>query len=269
MKYNRSFLKWAGNKYRCLDYILQSFPSAKRLIEPFTGSASVFLNANYSEYLLAEANQDLVLLFQFIQQEGSKFIDDCAVFFCPENNVKSRYYALREQYNLSKNLRERAVLFLFLNRHGYNGLCRYNQQGIYNVPFGSYPKPYFPRKEMLNFHAKSQKAHFIHSDFRKTFEYAKPGDVIYCDPPYSPTQQATNFASYIDKCFGEEDQIQLAQLAKNSAAKGITVIISNHDTSFTRLQYRDAEITSFLVRRSINCKSDERHYVKELVAVYK
>jgi len=45
----------------------------------------------------------------------------------------------------------KAALFLYLNRHGYNGLCRYNASGEFNTPFGRYKKPYFPEKEMLHF----------------------------------------------------------------------------------------------------------------------
>ncbi|GGI91892.1 Dam family site-specific DNA-(adenine-N6)-methyltransferase [Legionella impletisoli] len=265
----RPFLKWAGNKYRCLDAILTSLPEASRLIEPFAGSAAVFLNANYHEYLLAEENNDLIALYTHLQQEGASFIHYCKRLFTPQNNEERQYYLLREEFNTCRDSRKRAALFLYLNRHGYNGLCRYNLQGIYNVPFGRYTKPYFPLFEMEYFFNKSQQATFMHRDFRETFKLAKPGDIVYCDPPYAPLNQDSNFTGYIGKQFGEKEQIMLAKLAEESAKLGITVIISNHDTDFTRHHYRHGEIKSFPVKRSISCKSNRRINVNELVAIFR
>lgn len=265
----KPFLKWAGNKYRCLKHILESFPAANRLIEPFTGSAAVFLNTNYSDYLLGEANLDLISLFQQLKTEKESFIDYCKPFFSQANNNSIQYYNIRHQFNLCKNTRDRAAMFLYLNRHGYNGLCRYNQQGIYNVPFGQYVKPYFPEKEMRFFYQKCQQTSFIHSDFRATFNLAQPGDLIYCDPPYAPLEQRSNFSTYTNTKFGEAEQIILADLAKESAARGIPVILSNHDTEFTRQQYEKADIKSFMVIRSINCQGNQRGFAKELIAIFR
>ncbi len=265
----KPFLKWAGNKYRCLDHILSSLPTGQRLIEPFTGSAAIFMNAEYPNYLLAEENNDLVTLFRFLQQEGEPFIAYCKKLFNPTNNSSSQYYLLRELFNTCSEPRQRAALFLYLNRHGYNGLCRYNQKGIYNVPFGRYKKPYFPYLEMQHFHKRSQCASFIHSDFRQTFTEAQPGDIIYCDPPYAPLAQHSNFSAYTNKKFGEQEQIILAELARSAANKDITVIISNHDTEFTRHHYKDSTIKSFPVRRSISCHAGNRTMVQELLAVFK
>ena len=87
--YTRPFLKWAGNKFGSLKQICPFLPKAKRLIEPFTGSGSLFMNTNYPQYVLAESNHDLVALFQLIQREGKPFIDYCASFFS-ENNKGSQ-----------------------------------------------------------------------------------------------------------------------------------------------------------------------------------
>lgn len=264
----KPFLKWAGSKYRCLNEILGEFRSAKRLIEPFTGSAAIFINTGYPNYLLAEENKDLIALFHYLQREGQAFISYCEEFFCPDNNTTLQYYHIREKFNQCEDPRARSAMFLYLNRHGYNGLCRYNKQGIYNVPFGSYLKPYFPYKEMCYFHQKSQKATFVQGDFRETFAKAKKGDLIYCDPPYAPISQVSNFSSYTRKKFGENEQIILAKLAMDYASRGITVIISNHDTAFTRHHYQQAAIKSFPVRRSINCNIEKRLPVSELIAVF-
>jgi DNA adenine methylase len=264
----KSFLKWAGGKYRSLDPILKTLPKANRLIEPFTGSAVIFMNADYPSYLLAEKNQDLISLFHCIRAEGASFIADCQQLFCMENNTAEQFYHFRDQFNQSRDPRKRATLFLYLNRHGYNGLCRYNQKGGFNVPFGRYEKPYFPLQEMQHFHQKSQQADIIHSDFRKTFLQANVGDIIYCDPPYAPLKQTSNFTDYTDEKFGMKEQIELAKLAIEYAGRGIPVIISNHDTEFTRYHYQQAKIHALSVRRYISRDVDQRFFVKELMAVF-
>jgi DNA adenine methylase len=264
----RPFLKWAGNKFNCLDKIIPFLPPGKRLIEPFAGSGAVFMNTHYAAHLMAESNLDLVNLFTCLQKEGELFIDFCHKYFNPETNNKELYYQIRIDFNQSLYNRQRAAYFLYLNRHGYNGLCRYNSSGGYNVPFGQYTKIYFPLNEMKLFHEKSQSAQFIHQDFRKTFEYAERGDVIYCDPPYVPLLEKTNLLAYTGKLFSTEDQIELAELAKETAAKGIPVILSNHDTEFTRHHYCTAEIKSFYVPRYINCQAGLRKPAKELIAIF-
>lgn len=265
----RPFLKWAGSKYNCMNEILLSLPQGKRLIEPFTGSGVVFMNTNYSSYLLAEGNLDLVTIFTKLQKHGNSFINYCQQYFKQEKNCKDAYYSLRDEFNNMSNSKKKSAIFLYLNRHGYNGLCRYNSKGKYNVPFGLYAKPYFPAQEMLMFHQKSNNTEFIHQDFRKTFALAEPGDVIYCDPPYVPLMQTTGAIRYNQKSFTNEDQIELAELAQETAAKGIPVILSNHDTEFTRHHYRKAQLKSFSVSRWISCHPDKRQPVKELIAVFK
>ena len=121
---------------------------------------------------------------------------------------------------------------------------------------------------MQLFHEKCQSTQFIHQDFRKTFEQAERGDVIYCDPPYVPLSEKTKLLPYNQKLFTTEDQIELTELAKETAGKGIPVILSNHDTEFTRYHYRKAHIKSFPVSRYINCRTELRRPVKELLAIF-
>lgn len=269
MNKTRPFLKWAGNKYYCLETLLDLFPQGSRLIEPFTGAATLFLNTSYPEYLLAENNPDLIHLYQNLREGGDEFIAYCQKWFTGRYNTPEWYYHWRDIFNRTRNTRRRAALFLYLNRHGYNGLCRYNASRKYNVPFGRYRKPYFPTHEMQLFHRKDHRTAFVCEDFRQTFQQATAGDVIYCDPPYAPLKQETNFTSYSGKKFTELDQCDLARLAIETANRGITVIISNHDTAFTRAQYHLADIRTCMVPRMINCKTQERHPVRELIAIFR
>lgn len=268
-KLTRPFLKWAGNKYNCLKTILKYFPKANRYIEPFAGSGAVFLNTAYSYSILGEENLDLISLYQHLQKGGASFIALCESYFLKENNNSERYYQLRDLFNSSTDSLERAALFLYLNRHGFNGLCRYNFDGKYNVPFGSHEKPYFPKERMLFFHLKARDAEFNHNDFQQTFLQAEKGDLIYCDPPYVPIEQSSNFTAYTQKKFGEPEQIKLVELANEATKKGVTVIISNHDTPFTRLHYKNGQLISFKVPRCISRNAEQRKPVQELLAIFK
>lgn len=264
----RSFLKWVGGKYSCLDKILAHFPLANRLIEPFSGSGVIFMNTDYPEHVLAEDNEDLINLFNQIKIGGDDFISYCQKYFCDENISPENYYKLRDKFNARPKPRERAALFLYLNRHGFNGLCRFNGSGAYNVPIGRFKKIRFPLEEMRIFHKKSQKVTLIHADFRITFAKAKAGDLIYCDPPYAPIEQTSNFSSYTSNSFTEQDQIDLATLANQYTSLGVTTIISNHDTYFTRDIYNGSRIFSFNVSRSVNRDVSGRKPVREVLAIF-
>jgi DNA adenine methylase len=262
----RSLLKWAGNKHRLLNQILPVLPEGNRLVEPFLGSGAIFLNTNYTEYCLSDNNPDLIHLYRFLKMFGPPFIDYCQSFFTPENNTKERYYALRETFNHSCDASLKSALFLFLNRHGYNGLCRYNSQGLYNVPFGSHPKPYFPRAEMLHFFAQAARAQFYVADFATIMQQATIGDVVYCDPPYVPLSDSASFTQYSTSPFGFAQQQTLVELATALAKRGIPVVISNHHTELTIELYKHATLIDFQVPRFISCKT--RTPVRELLALY-
>ncbi|MDH5396091.1 MAG: Dam family site-specific DNA-(adenine-N6)-methyltransferase [Gammaproteobacteria bacterium] len=265
----RPFLKWAGNKYRIIEHIRKSLPEGKRLVEPFAGSAAVFLNTNYEEYLVSDSNPDLIHLFTLLKTDGVDFIKKCRRYFTSRYNNEEEYYRLREKFNKTTDIRQRAVLFIYLNRHGYNGLCRYNNKGGYNVPFGRYKKPYFPEKEMLFFHEKAQKATFVTADYDEVIQSAKSGDVVYCDPPYVPLSASANFTTYSSGGFNMENQQRLADLAETTASKGIPVLISNHNTSFTRKAYNKAnKIKKFYVQRYISCNGSKRESAGELLALF-
>lgn len=266
----RPFLKWVGGKYRHLQLILKYLPAGSRLVEPFGGSGAVFINTDYHSFLLAEKNLHLVELYQQLQKEGLSFIQDARKLFTEEANTADFFYEKRLEFNTTTCVRTRALLFMYLNRHGYNGLCRYNQKGKYNVPFGRYKRPYFPEKELLHFYEKSQKATFVHQDFRQTFSCIQPGDVVYCDPPYTAISKSAYFASYTPQGFSETDHLDLASLALKAVQQGNAVIISNHDTPLIRKLYKESNaMESVRVKRHISCKTQNgRMSVNELIAVF-
>lgn len=265
----KPFLKWAGGKYRLVERIKDQLPPGQRLVEPFAGSGALFLNTDYPFYLLCDSNADLINLYRILKEEGDHFIEHCRRYFTLAANRAEIYYRLRDRFNETENRVEKAALFLYLNRHGYNGLCRYNTSGAFNTPFGKYKKPYFPEKEMRYFAQRARRAIFACRDFRETMAAARPGDIVYCDPPYVPLSSTANFTEYSSGGFGPGEQRALAKLAGELAGRGIPVLLSNHDTAFTRQIYRSAHLTFFKVRRFISCRGESRGRAAELLALFK
>lgn len=270
MSLTRPFLKWAGGKYRLLDRLLPSLPPGKRLVEPFAGSGAVFLNAAFSAYLLCDLNPDLIGLYETLRREGERFIERARALFTPENNTREAFLRLRAAFNASTDAEERSLLFLYLNRHAYNGLVRYNARGVYNVPFGRYKAPYFPAAELTAFLRKMRDCDvaFAVQDFRKTFSQTREGDVVYGDPPYVPASSTANFTAYTGGVFGVAEQRELANEAEAAAQRGVPVVLSNHDVPLTRELYAAARLHSFPVRRLISCAGASRGEARELLAVF-
>ncbi|QLB21118.1 DNA adenine methylase [Vespertiliibacter pulmonis] len=268
----RPFLKWAGGKYRLIDDISRYLPKKTCLVEPFVGAGSVFLNTDFERYILADINPDLINLFNVVKHDVESYIEAVRkIFLHPQANTDFFYYEQRLKFNHSQDLFQRSVLFLYLNRFGFNGLCRYNQKREYNVPFGEYRTHYFPEKELRFFAEKAQRATFICMDFEHVFKmlFSTSDDyVVYCDPPYAPLVQESNFTQYAGGGFSLEQQRALAKQAKKAASGQIPVLISNHDTPFTREIYNGAKIKTFKVQRNIGQRADSRVKVDELFALF-
>ncbi|HBC58341.1 MAG TPA: DNA adenine methylase [Gammaproteobacteria bacterium] len=264
----RSPLKWAGGKYQILDQICAQLPKGKRLLEPFAGSGVVSLNVPFDAYVLNDLNQDLISFYRTVQEDLGAYTHRTRPLFCEQNNCAEQYYRLREKFNRSRSKRVRASLFLYLNKHGYNGLCRYNSKGEYNVPFGRYKRVLFPEPALLNLATHSRKAQYVSEDFEAFMLKARKGDVVYCDPPYAPLSSTANFTGYSANGFHEQDQQRLVRTAKILAKRGIPVLISNHDTGFVREHYRQAKLVNFKVRRAISCQGKNRKPAEEILAVF-
>jgi DNA adenine methylase len=264
----KPFLKWAGSKYKIIDRITKSLPAGNRLIEPFVGSGAVFLNTNYAEYLVADTNADLINLYSCIKHQGIDFIEYAQQLFTSEHNQPASFYNLRAEFNQTEDVARRSAIFIYLNRHCFNGLCRYNSSDKFNVPFGRYANPTFPVAELTNFWHKSQLVEFKLANFVDTMNAAKIGDIVYCDPPYAPLDQTSNFTSYTKNEFNLDSQKELAELALKLMDQGIVVVISNHDTEFTRSIYSSAKLHYFDVQRFISSKVSNRIKAPELIAIF-
>ncbi len=134
MKKQRAFLKWAGGKYGLVEDIKRHLPPARKLVEPFVGAGSVFLNTDYEHYLLADINPDLINLYNLLKERPEDYISEAKRWFVAENNRKEAYLSIRAEFNKTDDVMYRSLAFLYMNRFGFNGLCRYNKKGGFNVP---------------------------------------------------------------------------------------------------------------------------------------
>jgi DNA adenine methylase len=271
----RSLLKWPGGKSRVIPALLPHLPKADCLVEPFVGGASVFLNTDYRRYVLADINPDLIRLYREVKSDPDLLIDMARKLFTVGNS-KEEYFRNRKIFNSAKGLLDvnRAALFLYLNRHGYNGVVRYNQGGGYNVPFGQHKTgPYFPEAEIRQFAEKANdtKAIFLCSSFQNTLKVMVGADeAIYCDPPYLPASDTANFTQYHTEPFTESHHRQLAaELLEVNRKYGAPVVISNSDTETTREIYRHFHLHEIDVQRSVSTDTSNRQKAQEVIGVLK
>lgn len=265
----KPFLKWAGGKFSVIDDVLAHMPRGRRLIEPFAGGGSVFLNAGFDEVIANDACDDLILTYQVMQREPLALTDQAYTMFQEGNNpdyfdkVKARFNK-REMTQL-----ERAAAFIYLNRHCYNGLMRYNLKGQFNVGFGNYRRPYFPRVELEAFAAVARRFTFSVADCNDTVALAGEGDVIFCDPPYEPMPGKSGFTNYSGQSFRFDDQARLAQSLKAAHQRGASVVITNSGApSITELYTSMGfKVMPLRARRSISCAGDTRETVTDIIGV--
>ncbi|EPQ3683769.1 DNA adenine methylase [Morganella morganii] len=223
----RTILKWAGSKVGIIEQLRPHLPKTKRLVEPFAGSCAVMMNTDYEQYLIADVNNDLITMYQQIASDNIDEVIRTACGIFELEVVESGYYIERDFFNKSKHVLQPeyiAAYFIYLNRHCYNGLCRYNKKGGFNVPYGNYKKTYFPEKEIHAFAAKARKADITCQGWAATLLQTCAGDGIYCDPPY----MGTGFTRYHTEGFNDGDQVALAEaLQALHVTKGNPVTVSN------------------------------------------
>lgn len=261
----RSFIKYAGGKTKVLPYILPHFTDADIFVEPFVGSGVAFINTNYNKYILADINIDLINTYKIIKQDSLRFVIEGKKLFVKENNLKEQYLKFRNDFNKTKDVFYKSLLFVYLNRHCFNGLCRYNSLGKFNVPFGKYKSIYFPENEILCFGKKLQRAELLWADFDTVFKMIKGKDcVIYCDPPYNPLSNTSSFVEFAGNKFGKDEQKRLANSIFECKNK---VIASNSNTAFIREIYKDVEMKTITVQRNISGNKSSRVQVEELIII--
>ncbi|EMJ8117608.1 Dam family site-specific DNA-(adenine-N6)-methyltransferase [Escherichia coli] len=268
-EFERSIFKWAGGKFGVLEQIFRYLPEGKRLIEPFVGGGAVFMNAGYQENLLNDVNADLINFYKTLQREAHSLITLAHRFF-QDYNTQEGFLAVRNAFN--KQVYDdlhRAAAFLFLNRHCFNGLTRYNQAGEFNVGYGKYKTPYFPLQEMEAFLGAEGRSEFVCGDFAAVIEAAGEGDVIFCDPPYEPLPNTEGFTNYSGHDFKFEEQKRLVSLLTDAHRRGAKVLITNSGAPNIRELYHDNgfRVEPLFARRSVSCKGDTRGVAHDILGI--
>lgn len=248
-------LKWAGGKRWLLPHLQPLWEKARpsRLVEPFTGGLAVSLGLRPRDALLNDFNPHLINFYQQVQQGLAIQIET--------RNDSEVYYRHRARFNelISQDKAqspEAAQLFYYLNRSGFNGLCRFNQKGYFNVPFGRY-KAINYRRDFADLTTLLATWRFRQGDFASL--RPQPGDLIYADPPYD-----VDFTQYSAGGFHWADQERLIEwLAPHEGP----VILSNQSTPRVRELYEKAgyHLTELDAPRRISCTGD-RTPARELLA---
>lgn len=268
--WQRPFLKWAGGKYSLLPELDRLIPAGKRLIEPFVGGGSVFLNSDKHEsFLLADVNADLINLYQMLTVVPD-LVTEWARGFFEKLNDEGSYIACREEFNnQSMSGPERAAAFLYINRHCFNGLIRYNREGRFNVGYGKYRAPYFPAAEINAFVSMSRRCVFMNAGYIRTLALAGEGDVVYCDPPYEPMPGTAGFTNYAAGGFTWDDQQALARCCVAAHRRGARVVISNSTAPRIIELYKGHgfDLHHVSARRAISSKGSTRETATDIVAI--
>lgn len=264
----RSIFKWAGGKFGVLPTILPLLPAGKRLIEPFVGGGAVFTNAGYGRNLLNDVNGDLINAFKMLAQKRHTLITLAYSFFTDYNSHDS-FEDVKAKFNAGKYTPlEHAAAFIYLNRHCFNGLTRYNLKKEFNVGYGKYKKPYFPLNEMEAFLGIADRCEFVSSDFESVIDQARDGDVVFCDPPYEPLPGTDGFTRYSGTRFTFEDQVRLVESLVRARARGAQVVITNSSAPLIQDLYTlyGFTIHQLVAKRSMSCKGNGRVKAHDVIA---
>lgn len=178
----RPLLRWAGSKKRLLSRLKEAAPNKfKKYIEPFAGSACLFLSLNPKKAVLGDMNSELIQTYRAVRQRPTHVWQITKSIA----RTKREYYRIRSQNPQSLNRYYRAARFIYLNRLCFNGLYRTNKSGQFNVPKGKKTGELPELKVFLDFAKMLRKARLVRADFEMTLAYAEKGDFVYLDPPYA------------------------------------------------------------------------------------
>ena len=239
-------LKWAGGKRWQVPRLRSIWETHahRRLVEPFCGGLAVALGLQPARALLNDANAHLINFYRWVQK-GLR-ID------LPMENDEALFYRHRDRFNTLvadgfADGSEAAALFYFLNRTGFNGLCRFNGSGEFNVPFGKYARIRYTR-DFSGYQSVFASWTFATGDVESVPLDAE--DFVYADPPYD-----VDFTHYARDGFTWTDQ---ERTARHLAGHRGPVVLVNQATDRVEVLYRSLGYTvAFLdAPRRISCTGD-------------
>jgi DNA adenine methylase len=260
----RPWARWCGGKGDLLDGIIPEMPAEYgRLFVPFVGGAALPLKLARPGMYLSDANTHLVNAYVCIRDR----VEDVIAALQEHKSDDVYYYPLRDSFNQGYGDDIwRAAAFIYLNRTCFNGVCRYNRKGEFNVPWGkNFNATICDADNLRAVSTVLQSAEIEAADFRVVEEKAQPGDLVYLDPVYIE-ENAQSFTSYWGKWGSDEDEA-CAALFRRLAARGVHVLASNSETPKARELYAGFEIRTLYRSNSVNSKASARGGKAEILVL--
>lgn len=264
------FLKWAGGKAQLCEQILERIPTdIESYCEPFIGGGAIFFalkarQGDRTKFYIGDSNWELVNTYRMLRDEPKSVIDALSVF--KEKHSEEYYYKIRaldrcETYAyLVPHFR--AARFIYLNKAGFNGLCRYNQSGYFNIPWNRKVEVSLPSITHLEAVSEElQDVEIFHDDFR----YCPVTEFTYFDPPYIPLTETSDFTDYTKDGFGDDEHVALRDLCREVTSQGHRFLASNSSSQRTIELYREFDVDVVEARRAINSKGNKRGKVQEVL----
>ncbi len=266
------FVKWAGGKRQLLSQIRERMPEKfNTFYEPFVGGGAVIFDLLPTEAVINDINKALVNAYRQICCNSTEFLNNVSrLDGSMWEDGKEYYYYLRERYN-DKIMQdeydiELAALFVFLNKHCFNGLYRVNGKGLFNVPYNGSRNASVNEKKIMAVSEYLKNVTILEGDFEQACASASKGDFVFIDSPYVPLNP-TSFESYTKEGFDIESHRRLAKLYDELTERGCYCMLTNHNTEFINELYGDKgyKIDVVNVKRYIN--SDATNRVGEEVII--
>lgn len=259
------FVKWAGGKRQLLKQIRERMPQKyNKYYEPFVGGGAVVFDLLPERAIINDINKALINTYRQICNESEAFID--AVNRLDREmweDGKEYYYSLRERYN-DKLMREEfdielAALFVFINKHCFNGLYRVNGKGLFNVPYNKSRNQSIDEASIRATSEYLKNIIIMDGDFQNACEEAKEHDFVFIDSPYAPLNP-TSFESYTKEGFDIESHKRLADLYDELTARGCYCMLTNHNTDLINELYSNKgyRMDVVHVKRFINSDASKR-----------
>lgn len=188
--FSKGLLKWIGNKQRMAHEIVSYFPLQFGVYyEPFLGSGAVLATLQPKHAIGSDTFKPLVEIWQVLHSDPDmlkRWYAERHIQMMSGEKVRE-YERIKASYNRHPN----GADLLFLCRSCYAGVVRFRQRdGYMSTPCGPH-KPVPPdsfAERVDEWHRRTQDTEFRSLDYREALALAKPGDLVYCDPPYTHSQ---------------------------------------------------------------------------------
>ena len=215
-------LRWAGSKKKLLPVLLAAAPDdTKRYIEPFAGSAVLFLRLGVDNAILGDLNESLIETYRIVQRYPRAVWERAAML----GDTPDDYYAIRALPRQDLSAFERAAQFVYLNRYCFNGVYRTNRAGQFNVARGK-GHLFVPDLDAFKaFSGRLKNAELRCSDFEEIIAEAGNGDFVYLDPPYA-LEGKRDRGEYGCDAFREKDECRLIAALRAADRRGAKILLS-------------------------------------------